>query len=516
MDWLESFKSFLSAKNVCAVLLLYVIYFFIHPIFLSPLRKIPGPWYATLTKWWLVRITVRGIRAKTIHGLHQKYGPWVRIAPNEVSTCDPEAIVPIYGVGSSHVKTEFYTYQLRGEPELFTMSDRKQHAKRRRELSHLFSMSTISEYEPVIAKQVKICMDAIADQGRKGETSNLYDWWHYLSMDIICDLAFGSTFNMLRDGATNAYIKDLYGSLQIEPVRWHFGWLNRYAAYAPLKFVRDAEACSVRAMNRGGKIVREYMANNANNNNNDSSEKKNKTRRKDLLQKMLDARDSDGAPLSIAALNTEAAGFILAGSHTTSSSLTWAVWRILSSPSIHTRLLDELATALTSANVPHDAIPSHSLLEPLPYFNAVIKEALRIDTAVPGSTPRYVPEGGSSINGVYLPAGTIVSTQAYSCHRDSEAFPDPEVFRPERWLDAGETARMKRLYIPYGADGPRKCIGMHLANMELRVILASLFWRFEIKGVGDVREVERGMELDEFWLANPLGQRLDVLVEERR
>lgn len=66
-------------------------------------------------------------------------------------------------------------------------------------------------------------------------------------MDIICELSFGSTINMLQNRASNSYIKDLCGSLQIEPVRWHFGWLNKYAFWAPLKFVRDVEASSVRA-----------------------------------------------------------------------------------------------------------------------------------------------------------------------------------------------------------------------------------------------------------------------------
>lgn len=479
-------------------LLVYIIYWALHPWFLSPLKGVPGPWYAVYTKWWLVWKTVKGVRAKTIHELHQKYGPWVRIAPNEVSTSDSEALVPIYGVNSTYVKTDFYTYQLRGVPELFTMSDRKQHARRRRELAHLFSMSTITEYEPVIAKQVKTCMDFIASEGRKGQVSNLYDWWHYLSMDIICDLSFGSTFNMLQDGASNAYIKDLYGSLQIEPVRWHFGWLNRYAAWSPLKFVRDAEACSVRAMARGAKLVQDYVEN------------PDKKRRKDLLQKMLDARDDEGKPLSVEALNTEAAGFILAGSHTTSSSLTWIVWRVMKSPNILSKLRNGLDSALD--DLPRDEVPAHAKLENLTYFNSVIKEGLRIDTAVPGSTPRYVPPGGANINGHVLPGGSIVSAQAYSCHRDAAVFPDPDEFLPERWLH--ETPGMRKLYIPFGADGPRKCIGIWLAYMELRVILAALFHRFDLEFAHEIDDAS--MELDEFWLANPIGQRLDVIARARR
>lgn len=476
---------------------LYLVYFLLHPWYISPLRKIPGPWYAVYTKWWLVYKTWTGVRAKTIHELHLQYGPWVRVAPDEVSTADSEAIIPIYGVNSDFVKTDFYTYQLRAIPELFTMSDRKAHARRRRELAHLFSMSTIKEYEDVIARNVRECMDLIGTEGKEGKPSNLYDWWHYLSMDIICDLSFGFGFNMLHEGATNPYIKDMYGSLEIEPVRWHFGWLNKYAHLAPFKFIRDAEACSVRGFERGRRIVRDYMA---------QSEK---TNRKDLLQKMMDTRDEYGRPLPEDDLNIQATSFILAGSHTTSSSLTWIVWRILKSPEIRTKLTQELDTTLGTADC--TSVPQHAALEDLSYLNCIIKEGLRIDTAVPGSTPRYVPSGGSYINGHYLAGGTIISTQAYTCHRDPKVFPDPERFWPERWLE--ETPEMRKFYIPFGADGPRKCIGIHLAYMELRVILAALFHRFDLAFARPVSD--ESMAMHELWLANPEAQCLDVVAKER-
>lgn len=474
-----------------------IIYWLLYPWYFSPLRRIPGPWYALYTKWWLVYKTWRGVRAKTIHELHQKYGPWVRVAPNEISTADSVAIPAIYGVTSEFVKTEFYTYQLRGIPELFTMSDRKEHAKRRRELAHLFSMSTITEYEDLIARNVLECMNLIAAENEAGKPSNLYDWWHYLSMDITCELSFGITFDMLHKGAVNPYIKDMYGSLEIEPIRWHFGWLNRYAAWAPFKFVRDAEACSVRGFERGGKIVREYKM------------KDDKSHRKDLLQKMINAKREDGQPLPDDALNIQATSFILAGSHTTSSSLTWIVWRILKSPEMLHKLNQELDEALGTEN--RHIVPKHAKLEGLTYLNCIIKEGLRIDTAVPGSTPRYVPPQGAIINGYSLPKGTIVSIQAYTCHRDPEAFPDPERFWPERWLH--ETPEMRRFYVPFGADGPRKCIGIHLAYMELRVILASLFHRFDLSFAGDV--TDESMDMHELWLANPKDQNLSVFAKEK-
>ena len=103
-----------------------------------------------------------------------------------------------------------------------------------------------------------------------------------------------------------------------------------------------------------------------------------------------------------------------------------------------------------------------------------------------------------------------MSTQAYSCHRIPEVFPDPESFYPERWFN--ETAEMRRLYIPFGADGPRKCIGIHLAYMELRVILAAIFYRFDMT-MTDTKDSD--MDMHELWLAAPCGQKMFVHAKQR-
>jgi benzoate 4-monooxygenase len=158
-----------------SVLVAYFCYGTLYSVFLSPLKKVPGPWWAAWSKWPMVFATVRGKRSVTIHKLHDTYGQWVRIAPNEISISDPQAIVPIYGTTSKFAKTDFYTYQLRGIPELFTMSNQKRHADRRKLLAHLFSMSTMKDYEPIISENVKKCMDYIEEQGSVGATSNLYD-----------------------------------------------------------------------------------------------------------------------------------------------------------------------------------------------------------------------------------------------------------------------------------------------------------------------------------------------------
>ena len=109
------------------------------------------------------------------------------------------------------------------------------------------------------------------------------------------------------------------------------------------------------------------------------------------------------------------------------------------------------------------SVPSETLdmeeLNALPYLDAVVSEGLRCFPAIPMSLPRYVPPGGRTIDGYYVPGGTIVSVQAYSAHRIDEAvFPRPDSFEPERWLQAEGELDRKRLFFAF-ASGGRGCIG---------------------------------------------------------
>jgi len=98
-------------------------------------------------------------------------------------------------------------------------------------------------------------------------------------------------------------------------------------------------------------------------------------------------------------------------------------------------------------------------LDDLPYLDAVVKEALRCFPPIPMSQPRYVPAGGRSIDGYFVPAGTIVSCQAWSVHQlNEDVFPEGEKFKPERWLDEKRVVEMNRLFFSFGA-GARGCTG---------------------------------------------------------
>jgi cytochrome P450 len=127
---------------------------------------------------------------------------------------------------------------------------------------------------------------------------------------------------------------------------------------------------------------------------------------------------TDGAALTELDVVMEAANFILAGSDTTGISLTFVIWNILLRPELKSSLLKELEVT--------SEVPTDAELEELPLLNAVIEESMRLRGALPNGLPRLVPQGGTTLAGYCIPEGMTVTTQAYSLHREPNAFPDPE------------------------------------------------------------------------------------------
>jgi cytochrome P450 len=163
-------------------------------------------------------------------------------------------------------------------------------------------------------------------------------------------------------------------------------------------------------------------------------------------------------------VQVEATSLIFAGSGTTANTLSYVLWSIATRPELRENL--EMEAAMLSEGF-QDAD-----LEALPLLNATINETLRLYAAVPGSLPRVVPAQGATMCGHYLAPGTVVSTQAWTYHRDASLYPNPLDFDPSRFLDdpTGSTTNpkgAKATNSAFGA-GAYTCLGIHLAWMELR------------------------------------------------
>ena len=129
-------------------------------------------------------------------------------------------------------------------------------------------------------------------------------------------------------------------------------------------------------------------------------------------------------------------------------------------------------------------------LEKLPYLTAVIQEGLRLAGPVTHRISRQFPEKSLSYQGKLIPAGTTVSMTALLIHQNENIFPEPRVYKPERWLGA-DSKRLEHYLVPFNR-GTRSCLGINLARAELYLILACVYRRFDF----DVTLVERERDID--------------------
>ena len=156
---------------------------------------------------------------------------------------------------------------------------------------------------------------------------------------------------------------------------------------------------------------------------------------------------------------------LLAGHETTALALTWAFLLLDRNPAARDRLEEELEIAVGDRAVAPDDIAG------LPYARAVVNETLRL------YPPAYVTGReavrDTMISGVRLPKRHIVLISIHATHRDPRFFPEPDSFRPDRWLDGLEKRLPRGAFIPFGM-GSRKCIGASFAMMEATLLLATI------------------------------------------
>ena len=190
----------------------------------------------------------------------------------------------------------------------------------------------------------------------------------------------------------------------------------------------------------------------------------------DLLSLLLRARE-DGAGMTDEQVRDEALTLFLAGHETTAIALTWTWWLLARNPDAETRLHAELDTTL-----PDRAAVGRRTSPNLPYTQAVISESIRLRP--PAWAMGRTAVAGHRANGYPIAEGSTVVVSPWLLHHDPRWWPEPEAFRPERWL-ADDPERPRYAFIPFGG-GPRVCIGEPFARLEAAMLLATIArrWRF--------------------------------------
>ncbi|MDB4972702.1 MAG: Cytochrome family protein [Myxococcaceae bacterium] len=330
-------------------------------------------------------------------------------------------------------------------------SEGEQWKRQRKLASQPFSPKRITSYADSMVEAAERAFARFVDGERRD--------FHVDSMALALEIA-GTTLlgvSTREEAARVAHVTD-------EMLQYFVERMSTWLRLLPPNFPTRKQRRFARAKRELDAIVKNIIA----------TSRRNGASADSLLARLINARGEDGQAMSEQLLLDEAITMLLAGHETTGLTLTYCVYLLSRHPAAAARLQAELdaqlhGRAVSAADVPH-----------LPYLDAVIREAMRLYPPA-YAFGREVVEP-FELGGYTLPVGAQVVVSTFVMHRKPEYFPEPERFLPERWLAEGPfgtQALPRYAYLPFGG-GHRVCIGMHFAQLEVALVLATLAQRLEL------------------------------------
>lgn len=428
------------------------------------MKQYPGPKLAAASfiPWFLAQY--RGDSVKWLSELHQKYGKVVRIAPDELSYVSLEAAQDVWAHRQGHIEFPKYITRIKapnGHNGILS-AKREDHARFRRLLSYSFSDQGIRKYEGTLQFYTDSLVRGLGEHAGKGP-QDMVKWLNWTSFDIIGKLAFGKSFGCLEETRTHLWVHAIFANIHSNLVATLLRRLNLLPLMALIAPKRLLEA---------RKFNFQYASTTI-------DERIEQGFQSDFWDNVLDKSEKqEEKGMSVPEMVTNASNLVLAGSETTATLLSGCVYLLLAHPCAMTKITTEIRSTFSSLEeITLQSVNSGKLK----YTLAVLDETMRIYPAVPIQLAREVPPGGDTIEGKFVPGGTVVHVPQFVAYRLASNFTKPLEFHPERFLGVEEFKGDNLAVLnPFGI-GPRNCIGRNLAYGEMRTILTKLLWSFDLE-----------------------------------
>ncbi|TPX18688.1 uncharacterized protein E0L32_002545 [Thyridium curvatum] len=437
-------------------------------------------WYAvsTFLTWYrLSHIPVASI----FENLSKKYGPLVRIGPNDILTSDVELLRRSSAVRGTYDKSDWY-YAIRWQPytdNTVTIKEHGIHDRQKAKIAIAYNTSgrEVDLIEPTVDEQVLEMIRLLDDKyavepGKASGQVPLLDFSNlsvYLTMDVITRAVFGEEFGHLKTDS------DITGFLTAVREGWpRVSTVAEWPVLRRLLFSRTYLGLfgpKTTDKTGYGKLMSAVV-----DRVRERFEDPKSAKRKDMLSSWMQH--------GLNQLECESDGLLalVAGSETTASVMRITMLSLLSSPTAYRKLKETVKQAIDEHGVSQPI--TFAECKDIPYLRAVIYEGLRMRPGTPGQFPKIVPPAGETINGTYIPGGTSVGMNVPSILKLTGAFgSDVDTFRPERFLEVDEAQKveMERTVEMMFGSGRWMCAGKPIAFMELYKTFFELFRNFDFQ-----------------------------------
>ncbi|KAM3151199.1 hypothetical protein ABEW05_008432 [Botrytis cinerea] len=439
-------SSDISRFDVVAILgtsiLIYCILGVVYRLYFHPLSRFPGPLLPAVTLWseFYYECIQSGQYFLKIAQWHEKYGPIIRIGPNEIHVSDPEYYNTLFSYNAVRNKDPFYTAQFNTPDTEFGAEDHYVHRMRRSALNPFFSKASIDRLSPMLTSM----------------TPDFNPSWAqtFVAISVISKWA--------------KFFPSFYTLLEHAP-HWI---LNRYAPGAILTLDHN---------NKIRTQIREILSGN-------------------ILPVDIPI---DGFPRTIfhnflssslpdsekkfSNMSQEAINIIGAGTDTTAHALMILMYYLAIDAVRYEKLREELRGV--GFEMREDGGEDGGfkklelgMVERLVYLNACALEGLRLSYGVSSRLARIAPKENLRYGKWEIPAGTPVGMSTMLQHHNEQIFPSSHQFIPERWiLENGTINHALEKYLVTFSRGARSCIGQVLAKAEIHLALAVVVSRFRIQ-----------------------------------
>lgn len=404
-----------------------------------PSKLPPGPRLPGLfnTVNWQTRTTA------FLNGAHERYGDiWtLKLVGGTtfVMLSEPKLIAEVLATDPEilHAEARLAT-QLVGETSVLVTQGREHDAKRNL-LEPFFKSEHVKDYRPEIAR---ICEREL-DSWPLNESMRLLPRLRRITLSVMMYCVLGESVGPRHD-ELHARMENLLGA---SPFRMLRHQVRHMRGMGPEKSFVEMRAAV-------DEILFQEIA--------DARTDERLAERNDVLAMLVQAKDHEGNALSDVEVRNQTMTLLMQGYTSTANGLAWALERLMRHPEALERARSEAQTDSEE------------------YIDAVIKETLRLRPALPFVMRRV--NKPYQLAGYELEPQTMIAINLYLLHRRDDLFPEPDRFRPERFLEGKPP---EYTWIPFGGGAVRNCVGASLAMTEMKVVLRTLLLRARFEPVGD-------------------------------
>lgn len=321
--------------------------------YIHPASKFPGP------KLWSAFHIFKDITCASgnidnrLCELHARYGPVVRISPDELSFVDERAWKDIYAHPNYLAKWPRFAF-VHDKPDTpadIINSTHADHARIRRQLSHAFSEKALREQEDLITSYINLLIEKLSEAAESGSKLDMVKWYNFTTFDIISDLAFGESFYCLATGQYHPWVSSIFKNIRT------FNIIRSFATYPGAKVIIGLLASS--ELRAARKIHKEYSRKTVLKRLSSGTMEE----RRDFLSYTLKHKEEDGKGMTEGEIIRTASTLIMAGSETTATLLSGVTYFLSINPNalLKVRYEQNLVKMQNSMSINNNSHPYHRL-----------------------------------------------------------------------------------------------------------------------------------------------------------